>query len=59
MAMGREHLPPEEADSWGEFHARLELEQAASDGPLMPLWQVAGGSGGPVSPRVPASDTVH
>jgi hypothetical protein len=43
MAMGREHLPPEEADSWGEFHARLELEQAASDGPLMPLWQVAGG----------------
>ena len=28
MAMGREFLPPEEADSWGEFHARLEFEAA-------------------------------
>jgi hypothetical protein len=23
MAMGREFLPPEQADNWGEFHARL------------------------------------
>jgi hypothetical protein len=44
MAMGREHLPPpEEADSWGEFHARLEVEQASSDGPLNPLWRIAAG----------------
>jgi hypothetical protein len=28
-------------------------------GYLDALWQVAGGSGGPMSPRVPASDTVH
>ena len=24
--MGRQFLPPEQADSWGEFHARLEVE---------------------------------
>ena len=28
-------------------------------GYLDALWQVAGGPGGPLSPRVPASDTVH
>jgi hypothetical protein len=43
MAMGREFLPPEEADSWGEFHARLEFE-AADPGPLLlPVWWTAGG----------------
>jgi hypothetical protein len=44
MAMGREYLPPEEADCWGEFHARLELEQARSGSPLTPLWRVVGGA---------------
>lgn len=43
MAMGREFLPPEEADSWGEFHARLESESADVGHPLMPLWWIAGG----------------
>jgi hypothetical protein len=43
MAMGREFLPPEQADSWGEFHARIEFEEANSDQPLLPLWwSVAG-----------------
>ena len=28
-------------------------------GYLEALWQVAGAPGGPLSPRVPASDTVH
>jgi hypothetical protein len=43
MAMGREFLPPEEADSWGEFHARLEFE-AADPGPLLiPVWWTVGG----------------
>jgi hypothetical protein len=28
IAMGREFLPAEQADSRGEFHARLELEYA-------------------------------
>ena len=31
-------LPPEEADSWGEFHARLEREAAGHGRPLTPLW---------------------
>jgi fatty acid desaturase len=40
MAMGRSVLPPlpEEADSWAEFHARLELEAADNGQPLIPLW---------------------
>ena len=43
MAMGREFLPPEDADSWGEFHARLEAEQAGADTPLTPLsWWIGG-----------------
>jgi len=42
--MGREFLPPEDADSWGEFHARLEFEAASADGPLAPLWWSVAGS---------------
>jgi peptidoglycan/LPS O-acetylase OafA/YrhL len=42
MAMGRELPPPEEADSWGEFHARLETEAASPGSPLTPLWWVVG-----------------
>ncbi len=30
---GRKYQPPEQADSWGEFRARLELERAASVSP--------------------------
>jgi hypothetical protein len=45
MAMGRRArvLPPEQADSWGEFHARLELEAAAPGSWTTPLcWSLAG-----------------
>jgi peptidoglycan/LPS O-acetylase OafA/YrhL len=38
MAMGRASLPPEQADSWGEFHARLERELADPGHPLIPVW---------------------
>ena len=41
--MGREFLPPEQADSWGEFHARLELEVADPGNPLIPVWWCAAG----------------
>jgi hypothetical protein len=44
--MARELLPPEQADSWGEFHARLELEleRAGRGDALAPLWwAIAGG----------------
>src|ERR1700743_3289282 len=43
MAMGREILPPEQADSWGEFHARLEFEEAAPGSLLIPLCSAAAG----------------
>jgi hypothetical protein len=45
MAMGREHLLPEHADSWGEFQARLEFEAASQDHAhrLTPLWWSMGG----------------
>jgi hypothetical protein len=41
MAMGREgkSLPPEDADSWGEFRARrVEEESAVRTRPVSPLW---------------------
>jgi len=38
--MSREFLPPEEADSWGEFRARLEFELAEQGSWLTPLWGV-------------------
>ena len=46
--MGRSAVPlprPEEADSWGEFHARLEMEmeRASRGNPLTPLWWALGG----------------
>jgi hypothetical protein len=45
MAMGREFLLPEHADSWGEFNARLEreLECRDHDHRLTPLWWSLGG----------------
>jgi hypothetical protein len=45
MAMGRDFLLPERADSWGEFHARLEFELAEQEHAhrLTPLWWSAGG----------------
>jgi hypothetical protein len=38
IVMGRRVLPPEQADSWGEFHARLELEADAMGPWTTPLW---------------------
>src|ERR1700758_4563789 len=43
MAMSRSVPPPEDADSWGEFNARLEFEAAALGDPQMPLWWSVGG----------------
>jgi hypothetical protein len=45
MAVGREFLLPEQADSWGEFQARLEFEAASQDRAhrLTPLWWSLGG----------------
>ena len=41
--MGREFQPPEQADSWGEFHARLEQEMTTSQSSWSGLWwSVAG-----------------
>jgi fatty acid desaturase len=42
MAMGQAATRPEDADSWGEFHARLEAEMADPGGQLMPLWWTVG-----------------
>jgi hypothetical protein len=46
MAMGREFLPPEEADCWSEYHARLELEAAGGrhGDRLRPLWGAVAGA---------------
>jgi hypothetical protein len=41
--MRREFLPPEQADSWGEFHARLELELEGQADALAPLWWALSG----------------
>jgi hypothetical protein len=43
--MDREFLPPEQADSWGEFHARLEheLEQTGRGDVLVPVWSAVAG----------------
>ena len=41
--MAREFLPPEQADSWGEFNARLELELEGQRGVLAPLWSAVAG----------------
>jgi len=41
--MARDYLPPEQADSWGEFHARLEDELAGQRSALAPLWSALAG----------------
>jgi hypothetical protein len=41
--MGRDLPPPEQADSWGEFHARLELELEGQQGTLAWLWWALAG----------------
>jgi len=41
--MGRSVLPPEDADSWGEFRARLELENAAMGSLWTPVWWAIAG----------------
>jgi hypothetical protein len=43
MIMGRSALPPEEAGSWGEFHARPEVAAAGRGDPLTPLWWALAG----------------
>lgn len=40
MAVGHKLPLPEEADSWGEFHARLEMERMQEQG-LPVVWQIA------------------
>ena len=42
--MGRQFLPPEQADSWGEFHARLEVELDNRGDLLVPLWWALAGA---------------
>jgi hypothetical protein len=41
--MGRQFPPPEQADCWGEFNARLELELENRGNPLTPLWGAIAG----------------
>jgi hypothetical protein len=43
MAVGRDIKLPEQAESWGEFHALLEAETAALEDPWTPLWWSVGG----------------
>jgi hypothetical protein len=41
--VAREILPPEQADSWGEFNARLERELEGQRDLLAPLWSAVAG----------------
>jgi hypothetical protein len=41
--MGRDFQPPEQADSWGEFHARLEWERTAAGNGWTGLWWAVAG----------------
>jgi hypothetical protein len=41
--VAREFLPPEQAESWGEFNARLEVELEGQRGALAPLWSAGAG----------------
>jgi peptidoglycan/LPS O-acetylase OafA/YrhL len=41
--VAREFLPPEQADSWGEFNARLERELERQRNVLTPLWSAGAG----------------
>ena len=37
--MGRDLPPPELADSWGEFHARIEMERSAQENGRSACWR--------------------
>jgi hypothetical protein len=41
--VAREFLPPEQAESWGEFNARLELELEGQRDLLTPVWSAVAG----------------
>lgn len=41
--MGRSVPPPEDADSWGEYRARLEFERAAGQSLWTPVWWAIAG----------------
>lgn len=43
MTMGRSVLRPEDADSWGEFRARLEFERTAGQSLWTPAWWAIAG----------------
>jgi hypothetical protein len=43
MTMGRSVPAPEDADSWGEYRARLELERAAGESLWTPVWWTIAG----------------
>jgi hypothetical protein len=43
MTMGRSLLPPEDADSWGEYRARLEFERATAGSLWTPVWWAIAG----------------
>jgi hypothetical protein len=38
--MGRDHPPPESADSWGEFHALIDMERDARQNAGSVLWRI-------------------
>ena len=40
--MGRDFPPPELAESWGEYLARLDREQATQQNRWIPLWWAIG-----------------
>jgi len=43
MTMGRSGPLPEDADSWGEYRARLELERATGQSLWTPVWWAIAG----------------
>jgi peptidoglycan/LPS O-acetylase OafA/YrhL len=43
MTMGRSVPRPEDADSWAEYRARLELERAAGQSLWTPVWWAIAG----------------
>jgi peptidoglycan/LPS O-acetylase OafA/YrhL len=43
MTMERSVPPPEDADSWGEYRARLEMERATGQSLWTPVWWAIAG----------------